>query len=70
MAEFTLPKNSQVKKGKHFPAAAGATNVRTFKVYRWSPDDDQNPHTDTYDCLLYTSPSPRDGLLSRMPSSA
>ena len=22
------------------------------------------------DCLLYTSPSPRDGLLSRMPSSA
>ena len=33
-------------------------------------------HLDTYlssqlyDCLLYTSPSPRDGLLSRMPSSA
>ena len=26
---------------------------------------------DCYDCcLLYTSPSPRDGLLSRMPSSA
>ena len=23
-----------------------------------------------YLCLLYTSPSPRDGLLSRMPSSA
>ena len=23
-----------------------------------------------YHCLLYTSPSPRDGLLSRMPSSA
>src|SRR5664279_2515008 len=23
-----------------------------------------------YPCLLYTSPSPRDGLLSRMPSSA
>ena len=27
--------------------------------------------SDMYDyCLLYTSPSPRDGLLSRMPSSA
>ena len=26
--------------------------------------------TDNTDCLLYTSPSPRDGLLSRMPSSA
>ena len=24
----------------------------------------------TATCLLYTSPSPRDGLLSRMPSSA
>ena len=30
------------------------------------------PRLDTqlYICLLYTSPSPRDGLLSRMPSSA
>ena len=25
---------------------------------------------DPTSCLLYTSPSPRDGLLSRMPSSA
>ena len=25
---------------------------------------------ETKTCLLYTSPSPRDGLLSRMPSSA
>ena len=28
------------------------------------------PSTVIEDCLLYTSPSPRDGLLSRMPSSA
>ena len=27
-------------------------------------------HTIAISCLLYTSPSPRDGLLSRMPSSA
>ena len=27
-------------------------------------------HTHQWGCLLYTSPSPRDGLLSRMPSSA
>ena len=26
--------------------------------------------TKAKNCLLYTSPSPRDGLLSRMPSSA
>ena len=28
------------------------------------------PDSDWDVCLLYTSPSPRDGLLSRMPSSA
>ena len=28
------------------------------------------PDGKLYHCLLYTSPSPRDGLLSRMPSSA
>ena len=28
------------------------------------------PKPNTYSCLLYTSPSPRDATLSRMPSSA
>ena len=32
-------------------------------------DREERPDLD-YVCLLYTSPSPRDGLLSRMPSSA
>ena len=31
---------------------------------------DEEPAWIPYTCLLYTSPSPRDGLLSRMPSSA
>ena len=31
---------------------------------------DYVPTTTVNSCLLYTSPSPRDGLLSRMPSSA
>ena len=31
---------------------------------------DLNLCGETWVCLLYTSPSPRDGLLSRMPSSA
>ena len=30
----------------------------------------QAAHEKIGSCLLYTSPSPRDGLLSRMPSSA
>ena len=37
-------------------------------VNSWRPGD-TGPYTD-WTCLLYTSPSPRDGLLSRMPSSA
>ena len=48
MAQFTLPKNSKVQKGKHF-AAAGAKQPRTFKVYRWDPDSEANPRTDTYE---------------------
>ena len=48
MVEFTLPKNSKVGKGRRFEAPSGATNVKEFKVYRWSPDDDSNPVIDTY----------------------
>ncbi len=48
MVEFALPKNSKVTKGDTHPAPSGAKNVRAFKVYRWSPDDDRNPRLDTY----------------------
>ena len=48
MAEFMLPANSRVQEGKTFPAPTGATNLKAFKVYRWSPDDDDNPRLDTY----------------------
>ena len=34
------------------------------------PDGVHTGAAPTIPCLLYTSPSPRDGLLSRMPSSA
>ena len=33
-------------------------------------DQFNSDHMTPMSCLLYTSPSPRDGLLSRMPSSA
>ncbi len=48
MAEFTLPANSKVGTGKTYPAAAGAKRVKNFKIYRWNPDDGQNPRLDTY----------------------
>ena len=52
MAEFTLPANSKITKGKHFPATSGGTNLRTFKIYRWNPDDSANPRVDTYEVDL------------------
>ena len=48
MAEFTLPANSKVKTGKTYPAPAGAKRTKSFNIYRWSPDDAENPHIDTY----------------------
>ncbi|MET0293469.1 MAG: succinate dehydrogenase iron-sulfur subunit [Phenylobacterium sp.] len=49
MVQLTLPKNSQVKKGKHFPAPAGAKKVKTFRVYRYDPEGKENPRWDSYD---------------------
>lgn len=49
MAEFTLPKNSKVQKGKSYPAAAGATNTKTFQIYRYDPDSGENPRLDSYE---------------------
>ena len=54
MAEFTLPANSIVKKGTHFPAPNGARNTRRVEVYRWEPDSGANPRTDTYDVDMDT----------------
>ena len=47
MAEFTLPRNSKVEKGAHYPVES--TNKRVFKIYRWSPDDEKNPQMDTFE---------------------
>ncbi len=64
MVELTLPKNSQISQGKTWPKPEGATNLREYRIYRWSPDDDENPRIDTYfvdmdDC----GPMVLDGLL-------
>lgn len=52
MAEFTLPANSVVKKGKIFEAPTAAKNTKRFKIYRYDPDDGQNPRVDTYEIDL------------------
>lgn len=52
MVEFNLPRNSKIGAGRSFKAPAGAKRVKAFKVYRWSPDDGQNPTLDTYEVDL------------------
>ncbi|SJM92235.1 succinate dehydrogenase, FeS subunit [Crenothrix polyspora] len=49
MAEFTLPKNSVVGKGKTFNAPSATKNIRRFEIYRWDPDTGENPRVDVYE---------------------
>src|SRR3712207_5653643 len=49
MVQLTLPKNSKVQKGRHWPAPAGAKQVKTFRVYRYDPEAGGNPRWDTFD---------------------
>ncbi len=48
MVQFSLPANSRVKLGKTWPKHGEAQNQTEFRVYRWNPDDNQNPRLDTY----------------------
>jgi succinate dehydrogenase / fumarate reductase iron-sulfur subunit len=53
MAKFTLPQNSKIKEGQTYSGVTAETKrSKTFKVYRWSPDDDQNPRLDQYEVDL------------------
>ena len=70
----------EMKKEGHDPLAiagcmlAGAVQMYQSELGMQTTSDllDQiaNGSDDDYDCLLYTSPSPRDNRVSRMPSSA
>ena len=48
MVEFTLPKNSKVREGKRWPQPAGAQQTREYQIYRWNPEEGENPRVDTY----------------------
>ena len=49
MAEFKLPANSIVRKGKSFSAPQGAKHIKKFIIYRYDPDTGKNPFTDSYE---------------------
>jgi succinate dehydrogenase / fumarate reductase iron-sulfur subunit len=49
MVQFNLPKNSEVTKGKYYKSESSSTNLKKVNVYRWNPDDGNNPRVDTYE---------------------
>ena len=63
MAQFRLPKNSQIRQGKTYKAD-GAKNVKVFKIYRWNPDSGETPSVDTYEVDLdHCGPMVLDALI-------
>jgi succinate dehydrogenase / fumarate reductase iron-sulfur subunit len=51
MAEFRLPENSRIRPGK-VHKAAGAARPRTFRIYRFEPDSNENPRVDSFEVDL------------------
>jgi succinate dehydrogenase / fumarate reductase iron-sulfur subunit len=48
MVQLTLPKNSRIQQGKTWNRPDGPGDWKEFRVYRWNPEDGQNPRMDTY----------------------
>ncbi len=49
MAQFRLPANSVVKPGKTFKSSTGSNNIKKVTVYRYEPENGENPRADTYE---------------------
>lgn len=55
MAEFSLPQNSIVKQGKHYPLEgdnADSAQIKKIIIYRFDPDSGENPRLDSYEIDL------------------
>ncbi|MGN7679023.1 MAG: succinate dehydrogenase iron-sulfur subunit [Anaplasma sp.] len=48
MVRLSFLKSGVNPKGKVYNAAGSAQRVGCFKIYRWSPDDDEGPRIDTF----------------------
>jgi len=49
MAQFILPKNSRLKKGKVWKSQESQKDIKRFNIYRYDPDKSVNPTMDTYE---------------------
>jgi succinate dehydrogenase / fumarate reductase iron-sulfur subunit len=58
LKRFPIPKNlgvaseSRIERGAIWPAPAGAVRVKTFEIYRYSPDTGDNPRIDRFEVDL------------------
>ena len=48
MVELRLPKNSRVMEGITWEKPSDAKNVQEVRIYRYNPDDSENPRLDTF----------------------
>ena len=72
-AEDHVPSTGAYDPYMHVFLDAGNNNILAFFELPEQPEmgrDENTPAWVQHLCLLYTSPSPRDATLSRMPSSA
>jgi succinate dehydrogenase and fumarate reductase iron-sulfur protein len=49
MADFKLPFNSKIKEGYKHLSTSPSKDSKKLLVYRWNPDDEDNPRLDTYE---------------------
>ena len=64
MVQLRLPVNSRITAGNVWPGPSDCISPKSFKVYRWNPDDGQNPRLDTYEIDLDTcGPMVLDALI-------
>ena len=49
MVELRLPKNSRIKPGNAYKATSKSEKIKEFKIYRWNPEDEDNPRMDLYE---------------------
>ena len=54
MVQFNLPENSKILKGKYFKDKTGSSNIKKVYIYRWSPENNENPSEDVFEVDMNT----------------
>ena len=52
MADFILPKNSKIQEGKTYSFEGNKDSTKKLIIYRWDPEENENPRLDKYEVDL------------------